>query len=80
LAEVRRAYVVRDVGTPSRLGKIYKVYPYTLRALIDAMEDARFRSFAGEPQVVIKVEGAQRSVFRRFEHGREVPVQASPDA
>jgi hypothetical protein len=62
----RAAYVVRDAGTPSRLGKVYKVYPYTLRALIDAMEDARFRSFAGDPQVVVRVRAEFVSIRSRW--------------
>jgi hypothetical protein len=40
----RRAYVVRDAGSPSRLGKLYKIYPHTLDSLLEALEDARFRS------------------------------------
>jgi hypothetical protein len=28
-----RSYAVRDAGSPSRLGKVYKTYPYTLDAL-----------------------------------------------
>ncbi len=67
----RRAYVVRDAGTSSRLGKLYKIYPYTLRSLLEALEDARFRSFTGPPQVVVLMDGRQRTVIRRFEHGRQ---------
>jgi hypothetical protein len=47
VAEERRGYIVRDAGTPSRQGPVFKVYPYTLTALIEAIDDARFRSYAG---------------------------------
>lgn len=70
----RRAYIVRDAGSPSRLGKLYKIYPYTLSSLLEALEDARFRSFTGPPQVVILMEGRKRTVIRRFEHGRQAAV------
>jgi hypothetical protein len=68
----RRAYVVRDAGSPSRLGKLYKIYPHTLDALLEALEDARFRSHTGPPQIVILMEGRQQTVIRRFERGRQV--------
>jgi hypothetical protein len=71
MPDERRAYVVRDAGSPSRQGKLYKLYPYTLPALLEALEDARFRSFTGPPQVVVLMAGRQRTVIRRFEHGRE---------
>jgi hypothetical protein len=57
--------------TPSRPGPVFKIYPYTLKALLQAMEDARFQSFAGGPQEVVKTEGGQRTVIRRYEGGRE---------
>lgn len=71
MAGERRAYLVREAGTR---GKVYKMYPYSLRALIDALEDARFRSFTGTPQELVKVEDGSRTVIRRYESGREVPV------
>ena len=49
--------MVRDAGSPSRMGKVYKVYPYTLKALLQAIDDARFRSFAEVPQLVVRVGG-----------------------
>ena len=67
-------YVVREAGTPGRLGKIYKTYPYDLSSLLEAMDDARFRSFAGSAHVVVRVNGPERIVFRRYEQGREVAV------
>jgi hypothetical protein len=99
VAGERRAYVLRDAGSPSfmatsmsgaprgvriswsvtrgspsRMGKVYKVYPYTPKALLEAIDDARFRSYTGTPQLVVRVEGKERAVIRRFETGREVPV------
>jgi len=72
------AYVVRDDGGPStgtQPGNVDKLYPYTLRGLTDALEEARFRSFAGPPQVVlVSGEGGLR-VIRRFDRGREAPAQ-----
>jgi hypothetical protein len=68
VADERRAYVVRDAGAPSRLGKVYKLYPHTLASLLEALEDARFRSHTGPPQVVI----------RRYEHGKQVPDPLPP--
>jgi hypothetical protein len=40
-----RSYAVRDAGSPSGLGKVYKTYPYTLDALLQVLEEARLRSF-----------------------------------
>ena len=64
---------------PSRLGKIYKTYPYSLSSLIEAMDDARLRSFSGSAHVVLRVNGPERIVFRRYEHGKEVAVAPDPD-
>jgi len=56
MARAGGAYVVRDdgAGTP---GNVDKLYPYTLRGLTEALEEARFRSFAGPPQVVAGLGG-----------------------
>jgi hypothetical protein len=67
-----RGYAVRDAGQPSRLGKIYKTYPYDLRSLLEALEQARLRSFNQGPQVVTVVTGRQNQVIRRYEHGKQV--------
>ena len=67
-----RGYAVRDAGMPSRLGKIYKTYPYDLRSLLEALEQARLRSFNQRPQVVTVVTGRQNQVIRRYEHGKQV--------
>lgn len=72
MPEERRGYIVRSAGTPGRPRPVFKIYPYTLRSLLDAMEDARFQSFADGPQEVVKTEGRERTVVRRYEGGREV--------
>lgn len=70
-----RSYVVRD--EPADSGRHPdKQFPYTLRGLIGAMDEARFRSFGDVPQVVAVREDSDPRVIRRFEHGREVPVAA----
>jgi len=75
MADTRLAYLVRDAGSSSRPGRVLRMYPYTLRALLDALDEARSRSSRDGPQLVIKVEGTARVVFRRYEGGREVPIQ-----
>jgi hypothetical protein len=37
---------------PSRIGKVYQTYPYTLKHLLKAIDDARFRSFADGAHLV----------------------------
>jgi hypothetical protein len=72
------AYVVRDdAGSQAQAqpGNVDKLYPYTLRGLTDALEEARFRSFAGPPQLVLASGEGGLRVIRRFDHGREVPAQ-----
>ena len=49
----RAAYVVRDDSPGGPSGNVDKLYPYTLKGLVEALEEARFRSFAGPPQVVV---------------------------
>lgn len=66
-----RGYAVRDAGSPSRLGKVHRTYPYDLRSLLEALDDARLRSFHGGPQVVTVVTGRHSQVIRRFEGGRQ---------
>lgn len=70
----RRAYIVRDADTPTRPGKVFKLYPYTLSALLEALDDARLRSYAGTAQDVVRVEGRERIVIRRFENGHEAAL------
>jgi hypothetical protein len=70
MVTVGRAYVVRDANAEQ--GSVDRVYPYTLRGLTDALEEARFRSYAGRPQeLAVMAEGGSK-VIRRYEHGREV--------
>ena len=77
MARAGGAYVVRDdgAGTP---GNVDKLYPYTLRGLTDALEEARFRSFAGPPQVVAVMGEGGLKVIRRYSGGREVPPGEAP--
>jgi hypothetical protein len=48
------------------------IFPGTLRGLLDALDAARYRSAAGTPKALIIVEGKQRQIIRRYEHGAEV--------
>ena len=78
MARAGGAYVVRSEGAGATQGNVDKLYPYTLKGLTDALEEARFRSFAGPPQVVaVMGEGGPR-IIRRYEHGRESPRQDAP--
>ncbi|HEX4287273.1 MAG TPA: hypothetical protein VH021_00040 [Trebonia sp.] len=77
MARAGAAYVVRDDGAGTMPGNVDKLYPYTLRRLTDALEEARFRSSAGPPQVVVMGESGMK-VIRRYEHGRESPPGAPP--
>ena len=66
-----RSYAVRDAGSPSRLGKVYKTYPCTLDALLQVLEEARLRSFNEGPQVITVVTGrsSQGEVSRQGQPG-----------
>src|SRR5487761_1584190 len=77
-----RAYVVRaaDPGTGDGDAEVARVYPYTLDGLRQALDEARFRSYGGRPQLLTVVAGEQSKVIRRYEHGREVPVTPLPAA
>jgi hypothetical protein len=55
-----------------------KLFPYTLNGLADALEEARFRSFAGPPQVVIVMKDGGFRIVRRYEQGRERPAGDTP--
>lgn len=72
-----RSYAVRDAGTPSRLGRVRKTYPYNLRSLLEALDDARLRSFNEGPQVVTVVTGRRSPVIRRL-RARQRGVVAVP--
>jgi len=83
MARAGGAYVVRDDGAgrasgSTGPGSVDKLYPYTLKGLTDALDEARFRSFAGPPQVVIAVNEGSHRVIRRYEQGRERPAPDAP--
>jgi len=78
MARAGAAYVVRDDGAGTMPGNVDKLYPYTLKGLTDALEEARFRSFAGPPQVVVVMGESGMKVIRRYEHGRESPQGDAP--
>jgi hypothetical protein len=70
-----RGYLVRDADkTDGKGAKVDQLYPYTLRGLTEALEQARFRSHSGAPQVLAILGTGNSRVIRRFENGREVPV------
>jgi len=93
MASAGGAYVVRDdsaggapgstapgstgQGSPGP-GNVDKLFPYTLKGLTDALEEARFRSFAGPPQVVMVMKEGSLRVIRRYEQGRERPTREAP--
>jgi hypothetical protein len=81
MARAGSAYVVKDDSAGTVLentvlgstvpGNVDKLYPYTLKGLTDALEEARFRSYAGPPQVVlVKAESGLKPI-RRYENGQE---------
>jgi hypothetical protein len=74
----RGAYVVRDESPGESSGNVDKLYPYTLKGLTDALEEARFRSFAGPPQVVMIMGESGMKVIRRYSGGRESPPRDAP--
>ena len=78
MTEAGRGYLVKDAGSSGgkngQGGKVDQIYPYTLRGLTEALEEARFRSHSGSPQVLAVLGTGSTRVIRRFENGREVPV------
>jgi hypothetical protein len=75
MTEAARGYLVRDADpTRGKGAKVDQIYPYTLRGLTEALEEARFRSHSGAPQVLAILGTGNSRVIRRFEGGREVPV------
>jgi len=68
-----KGYVVRDADTTSGK-KVDQLYPYTLKGLTAALEEARFRSHDGAPQILAVLAHGGSRVIRRFEHGREIPL------
>lgn len=77
MARAGGAYVVRDENAGTTQGNVDKIYPYTLKGLTDALEEARFRSFAGAPQLVMAVTETGMKVIRRYSRGRESPIEDS---
>ncbi len=62
---------------PDRLPRhVDQVYPYDLRGLVKALEEARLRSYGDNPQLLIAREGEESRVVRRFERGLETEVPA----
>jgi hypothetical protein len=79
MTEAARGYLVRDAETNGGKGrKVDQIYPYTLRGLTEALEEARFRSHSGAPQVLAVLGTGSTRVIRRFEDGREVPIAPLP--
>lgn len=76
MARAGGAYVVRDESAGGGSGNVDKLYPYTLKGLTDALEEARYRSYAGPPQVVLTMAEGGMRLIRRYEHGRETPAEA----
>jgi hypothetical protein len=74
MARAGGAYVVRDEDSGATPGNVDKLFPYTLRGLTDALDEARFRSFAGPPQVVAVMGEGGLKVIRRYVSGREAPA------
>lgn len=71
MARAGSAYVVRQDSTVTTSGNVDKLYPYTLKGLTEALDEARFRSYAGPPQLVlVKTESGLKPI-RRYENGRE---------
>jgi hypothetical protein len=71
MARAGSAYIVREDGAGTPAGNVDKLYPYTLKGLTDALEEARFRSYAGPPQVVLVMGESGLKPIRRYENGRE---------
>ena len=79
MTDAAKGYLVRDAETAGGKGrKVDQIYPYTLRGLTEALEEARFRSHSGAPQVLAILGTGNIRVIRRFEDGREVPAAPLP--
>src|ERR1700722_4660761 len=80
MTDAAKGYLVRDAEATGGKGrKVDQIYPYTLRGLTEALEEARFRSHSGSPQVLAILGTGNTKVIRRFEDGREVPVAPLAD-
>ena len=78
MARAGSANVVRDDGAGIASGNVDKLYPYTLQGLTEALEEARFRSSAGRPQVVLVMGESGLKPIRRYEDGKEIKVKDAP--
>jgi hypothetical protein len=78
MAQAVKTYIVRDADVGGGGNLMARTFPGTLKGLTEALDDARFRSAAGAPKVVVVVEGRRRRIIRQFDHGREVPVTPAP--
>lgn len=67
-----RSYAIRAAGSAEKLGKVWKTYPYDLRSLMLALDEAQLHSMYNGPHVLAVVEGRRSTVIRRFEQGRLV--------
>lgn len=61
MAEAAKVYIMRDANSGTRRNHMAGTFPGTLRGLTEALDDARYRSAAGPPKVVIVGTGKQRS-------------------
>ncbi|HSZ42225.1 MAG TPA: hypothetical protein VK817_19890 [Trebonia sp.] len=50
------------------------MYPYTLKGLTEALDEARFLSMSGPAQVLVLLADGRGTVIRKYEKGREIPV------
>jgi hypothetical protein len=73
MARAGGAYVVRDDKAGGETGNVDRLFPYTLKGLTDALDEARFRSHHGPPQVVAVLGETGVRIIRKFADGREVP-------
>ncbi len=76
MARAGGAYVVRDESPGAQPGNVDQLYPYTLKGLTDALEEARYRSFGGPAQVVAVHSESGLRIIRRYERGHETPPPA----
>jgi hypothetical protein len=71
MATAGKTYVVEDADKNAGSDIPPGIFPGTLQGLLDALDAARYRSAAGTPKALIIVEGKQRQIIRRYEHGVE---------
>jgi hypothetical protein len=74
MARAGGAYVVRDESPGAQPSSVDQLYPYTLKGLTDALEEARYRSLGGPPQVVAVPTETGMKIIRRYERGREAAL------